>query len=223
MHAPWIMLRSSSSLLCKVQGLATALRHCCGRALFIGSPRNMTTAWNDRANELAMECLAQGTSSAWARLCSYGLRMGFFQKVTAHCSQIVCAVTNRDGYGCNVKDVHENIEDTVHAGWCDKFFDGIFTDIDQSEREAVLLFNEKMVGSAKGLLAPIERDLVKFQTLAGSHTNQGHRQLCTNKPYRVRYVCFPGVGSNFGSSLGYVYTAAWLGLSSRRFHMITRT
>jgi len=211
------------SLLCKVQGLATALRHCCGRALFIGSPRNMTTAWNDRANELAMECLAQGTSSAWARLCSYGLRMGFFQKVTAHCSQIVCAVTNRDGYGCNVKDVHENIEDTVHAGWCDKFFDGIFTDIEQSEREAVLLFNEKMVGSTKGFLAPIERDLVKFQTLAGSHTNQGHRQLCTNKPYRVRYVCFPGVGSNFGSSLGYVYTAAWLGLSSRRFHMITRT
>ena len=103
----------------------------------------------------------------------------FFRKVTAHCSQIVCAVTNRDGYGCNAQDVQENIEDTVHAGWCDKFFDGIFTDIDQSEREAVLLFNEKMVGSA-GLLAPIERDLVKFQTLAGSHTNQGHRQLCTN-------------------------------------------
>ena len=140
----------------------------------------MATAWNDRANELAMECLDQGTSSAWARLCSYCLRMGFFQKVTAHCSQIVCAVTNRDGYGCNAQDVQENIEDTVHAGWCDKFFDGIFTDIDQSEREAVLLFNEKMVGSAKGLLAPIERDLVKFQTLAGSHTNQGHRQLCTN-------------------------------------------
>ena len=180
MHAPWIMLHSSSSLFCKVQGQPHCVIEFLRQGTLYRLAANMATAWNDRANELAMECLDQGTSSAWARLCSYCLRMGFFQKVTAHCSQIVCAVTNRDGYGCNVQDVQENIEDTVHAGWCDKFFDGIFTDIDQSEREAVLLFNEKMVGSTKGFLAPIERDLVKFQTLAGSHTNQGHRQLCTN-------------------------------------------
>jgi len=34
-----------------------------------------------------------------------------------------------------------------------------------------------MVGSSKGMLAPVDRDVVKYLTLAGSHTNQGHRQL----------------------------------------------
>lgn len=137
----------------------------------------MAPSWNERAEQLAKDCIIQGTSSAWARLCTYCLRMGFFEKVTAHCSQIVCAVTNRDGYGVNAGDVGENVEDTVLAGWSDKFFDVVITNLAPEEREAVLLFNEKMVATSKGQLAPIERDLVKFQTLAGSHTNQGHRQL----------------------------------------------
>lgn len=148
--------------------------------------------WNDRADELALECLAEGTSSSWARLCSYCLRMGFFEKVTAHCSQIVCAMINRDGYGCNPNDVAENVEDTVAAGWCDKYFDGVFTDIDPDEREELLSFNEKLTDSSKGKLAPVQRDLAKFQTLAGSHTNQGHRQMY-NKMYVYRRVFhFPG-------------------------------
>ena len=144
--------------------------------------------WSDRADELALECLAEGTSSSWARLCSYCLRMGFFEKVTAHCSQIVCAMINRDGYGCNPNDVAENVEDTVAAGWCDKYFDGVFTDIDPDEREELLSFNEKLTDSSKGKLAPVQRDLAKFQTLAGSHTNQGHRQM--HKKIYVYRTCF---------------------------------
>ena len=50
---------------------------------------------------------------------------------------------------------------------------GLLTDILPEEREAVISFNEKLVDSSKGQLAPVDRDLVKYLTLAGSHTSQG--------------------------------------------------
>lgn len=134
-------------------------------------------SWNDRADELAKQVLAKQTASAWQHLQSYALRMDFFKKVSVHCSKIVCAVVNRDGYGVNGRDVHENVDDTFYSGWHDQFFMGLLTDILPEEREDVLSFNEKLVNSSKGQLAPVDRDIVKYQTLAGSHTNQGHRQL----------------------------------------------
>jgi hypothetical protein len=51
------------------------------------------------------------------------------------------------------------------------------TDILPEERDEVLAFNQSLIDGSKGMLAPIQTDIVKYQTLAGSHTNQGHRQL----------------------------------------------
>ena len=133
--------------------------------------------WNDRADELAKQVLEKRTASAWQHLQAYCLRMDFFKRIPVHCSRIVCATCNRDGYGVNGKDVHENVDDTFYSGWHDQFFHGMLTDILHEERDAVLKFNEDMVGSSKGMLAPVDRDVVKYLTLAGSHTNQGHRQL----------------------------------------------
>ena len=133
--------------------------------------------WNDRADELAKQVLEKRTASAWQHLQAYCLRMDFFKRIPVHCSRIVCATCNRDGYGVNGKDVHENVDDTFYSGWHDQFFHGMLTDILHEERDAVLKFNEDMVGSSKGMLAPVDRDVAKYQTLAGSHTNQGHRQL----------------------------------------------
>lgn len=137
----------------------------------------MSFSWNDRADELAQECVAKKTSSTWSHLASYCLRMGFFSKLTVHASKIVCAELNRDGYGVNGSDTHEVLEDIFFSGWTDKFFDGLLTDILPEERESLLRFNEDLVSSSQGKLAPIDRDVVKYQTYAGSHTNQGHRQL----------------------------------------------
>ena len=134
-------------------------------------------AWNERADELAKLVIEKKTASSWQHLQSYALRMDFFKKVTVHSSRIVCATCNRDGYGVNGNDVHENVDDTFYCGWHDQFFLGLLTDILPEEREDVLSFNERLVNSSKGLLAPVDRDVVKYQTLAGSHTNQGHRQL----------------------------------------------
>lgn len=134
-------------------------------------------SWNARAHELAQQVLEKQTASAWQHLMSYALRMDFFKKVTVHCSKIVCAVVNRDGYGVNGRAVHENVDDAFYSGWHDGFFLGLLTDILPEEQDAVISFNEKLVNSSKGQLAPVVRDLVKYQTLAGSHTNRGHRQL----------------------------------------------
>ena len=133
--------------------------------------------WNERADELAKECLDKKTSSTWSHLRSYCLRMDFFSQLPIHCSKIICAMVNRDGYGVNGDDAHEVLDDIFFAGWTDSFFDGLVTDIDPEEREELLKFNEELVESSHGKLAPIVRDAAKYQTLAGSHTNQGHRQL----------------------------------------------
>jgi hypothetical protein len=134
-------------------------------------------AWNTRADELARQACETKTASSWQHLLSYCLRMDFFKRIPAHCSRIVCALANRDGYGVNGKDVHENIDDTFYAGWHDQFFHGMMTDILPEERDEVLAFNQSLIDGSKGMLAPIQTDIVKYQTLAGSHTNQGHRQL----------------------------------------------
>ena len=141
---------------------------------------NMATAsvtfkWDDRADELAKEALAKQTGAAWQNLQTYCLKMGYFEKLNVHASQIVCAPSNRDTYGCNGHDTHDNI-DNVTNGWSDSFFEGIITDVDVSEREEVLQYNETMVAASKGQLAEIVRELIKFMTLAGSHTTQGFRQ-----------------------------------------------
>ena len=101
--------------------------------------------------------------------------MGYFECMPTHYSQIVCAPTNRDGYGCNGFDDYENIME-VTSCFSDSYFDGIFTDIDPEEHDFVLVFNETMVAQANGMLAPIVRDETKFMTHAGSHTTQGFRQ-----------------------------------------------
>jgi hypothetical protein len=133
--------------------------------------------WNDRADELAKQVLEKRTASAWQHLQSYCLRMDFFKRMPIHCSRIICARCNRDGYGVNGRDVHENMDDTFYSGWHEQFFHGMLTDIMPEEHELVLKFNEDMIASSKGMLAPLDREIVKYQTLAGSHTNQGHRQL----------------------------------------------
>ena len=80
-------------------------------------------------------------------------------------------------HGVDGRDVHENVDDTFYSGWHDRFFLGLLTDILPEEREALISFNEKLADSSTGQLAPVDRDLVKYLTLIGSHTSQGHRQL----------------------------------------------
>jgi len=144
-------------------------------------------AWNARADELARQAVEKKTASAWQHLLSYCLRMDFFKRMPVHCSRIVCAMCNRDGYGVNGKDVHENIVDTFYSGWHDQFFHGMITDVLPEERDAVLCFNQELIDSSKGMLAPMDTATVKYQTLAGSHTNQGHRQLYI-KIIHTRYI-----------------------------------
>ena len=143
----------------------------------MSAPAAFPFPWNERADQLAKDVVSKGTASAWQHLQSYCLRMEFFKKIPVHCSRIVCATCNRDGYGVNGKDVHENISDTFYSGWHDQFFHGMITDILPEEHAEVLSFNRRLIDQSKGLLAPLDPDAVKYQTLAGSHTNQGHRQL----------------------------------------------
>lgn len=144
--------------------------------------------WDDRADALALDCLEKKTGAAWQNFVAYCLKMGYIEKFPVHYNQCVCAPTNRDSYGCNGYDTHENISDITSAGWSDGYFDGIITDIDPSEREAVLTFNEDMVASSKGQLAPIVRELIKFMTYAGSHTTQGLRQQKYLNWFRITWL-----------------------------------
>jgi len=133
--------------------------------------------WDDRAHELAMGCLSKQTGASWMNLTQYCISMQFFERMSVPSGQCACAPINRDGYGCNGYDVHENICDLVNSGWSDAYFDGILTDIDPAERQEVMVWNERMVAQSSNMLAPIVREDIKFMTLAGSHTTLGFRYI----------------------------------------------
>ena len=135
----------------------------------------MIFKWDDRADELASACLQKQTGATWMNLCSYCLSMGYFERMCVPSAQICCAPNNRDGFGCAGSDVHQNICDLVNSGWSDSYFVGVLTDVAPDEREHVLTWNETMIASSMGMLAPISRDEIKFMTLAGSHTTLGFR------------------------------------------------
>ena len=130
--------------------------------------------WDEHAESFAQECLSMKSAVSWKILSAYCLKMDFMERLTVHFNQIVCSPNNRNGYGCNGHDTHENI-DIITSAWCDEYFDGIITEIDPSKREEVLKFNETMVAASQGRLAPVDRQVAKFQTYAGSHTTQGLR------------------------------------------------
>jgi hypothetical protein len=140
-----------------------------------GSTMASATAWEQRVHDLANTAVDKGTGSAWQTLLTYCLQMGYFEKVTVHCRHIVVCPSNRDSYGVNPLDVHEILSDIVEVGWCPKYFDGIITDVEADEKDYVCTYNEHLVASSNGLLAPITRDEVYYMSLAGSHTTCGHR------------------------------------------------
>ena len=137
----------------------------------------MPSVWPARARELAAYLVESGGAAVWQELKTYGLKMGIFQKLVIHCRHIVCSPANRDRYGCNPHDVHELTADHAEIGWSNKLFDGIVTDVDHECRDDVIEYNIELVASSDGMLAPIEPDETKYMTMAGSHTNQGHRQV----------------------------------------------
>ena len=136
-----------------------------------------STCWEPKADELAQAAVQKGTAAAWKELLTYAIKMGYFVKVKVHCRHIVVCPCNRDGYGVNPADVHEILSDIAEVGWNNECFDGILTDVEADEKDEVCEYNEALVASAGGMLAGIVRDEVDYMTLAGSHTNQGHRSI----------------------------------------------
>ena len=110
--------------------------------------------WDERADQLARAALEEQSGASWQNLCDYAIKMGYFERLNVHASQICCSPSNRDGYGTNGWDTHDHIDKFTLARWSDGYFVGILTDIDPSERTIVLAWNEKIVAAAKGLLAP---------------------------------------------------------------------
>ena len=134
-----------------------------------------STCWEPKADELAQAAVRKGTAAAWQELLKYCTLMGYFLRVKVHARHIVICPCNRDGYGVNPADVHEILSDITEVGWSHDAFDGILTDVEADEKDEVCEYNEVQVAASGGMLAPIVRDEVDYMTLAGSHTNQGHR------------------------------------------------
>ena len=145
--------------------------------------------WDERADQLAKAAVDEQSGAAWQNLTAYAIKMGYFERLNVHASQICCSPSNRNGYGTNGYDTHDHIDKFTLARWSDGYFLGIVTDIDPSERTMVLAWNEKIVSAAKGLLASIIREDLKYMTLAGSHTTQAFRQQYIYVSIHFSRVC----------------------------------
>ena len=80
---------------------------------------------------------------------------------------------NRDGAGVSARHVHDLLGDLVALGWSQTEFRGICVEVADGERAAMYKYNNDLAQHSDGQLPTFQSDsMLKFCTIAGSHTNQ---------------------------------------------------
>ncbi|CAE7684490.1 unnamed protein product [Symbiodinium sp. CCMP2592] len=80
---------------------------------------------------------------------------------------------NRDGAGVSAKHVHDLLGDLVSLGWSQAEFRGICVEVADAERAFMFKYNNDLAQQSDGQIPCFQSDsMLKFCTIAGSHTNQ---------------------------------------------------
>ena len=80
---------------------------------------------------------------------------------------------NRDGVGVSARHVHDLLADLVSLGWSDSEFRGICVELAESERASIFKWNRDLAQHSDGQIPDFDSEcMLKYCTIAGSHTNQ---------------------------------------------------
>ena len=107
-------------------------------------------------------------------ICAVMKQHGLLYEVKVHSKYVGVHPLNRDGYGVSANAVQALITNVAHIGWDWGAVKALAVEVDETNSEAVHKFNQDLVQSSNGILAPIT-DRLRFVSLEGSHTNQALR------------------------------------------------
>ena len=80
---------------------------------------------------------------------------------------------NRDGVGVSARHVHDLLADLVSLGWSSAEFRGMCVELAESERASIFRWNRDLAQHSDGQIADFDSEsMLKYCTIAGSHTNQ---------------------------------------------------
>ena len=122
---------------------------------------------------LAKQCVETGAAGHVQALLAGAEAAGIVFSQTINCKQIVTSPVNRGGDGVDSFDVQENVSDVANTKFHKNLFSGLLSDIDHSDFDAVIKFNEKMVASSNGRLAKVEPRTSTHITLWGRAFDPG--------------------------------------------------
>lgn len=140
----------------------------------------------------ALKLVREGGSGNLKALLAVAMQHGVAHKATMNSSVIICHYKNRGNFGIAAHDMQSNLSLIAANKWHDELFQGICTDIAPSEMSLALDFNNKIVAGARGTMAPIMPQTVTHMSLAGGHTNFGHRAVLAKCPHPDPDLCMDG-------------------------------
>ena len=101
---------------------------------------------------------------------------GLMYEIRVHSKHVGVHPCNRDGLGVSSVGVQDLLNSIFSLGWDWSEAKRLAVEADEGNRDAHLKFNEQLVTSSAGVLAPI-KDHLMFLSLQGSHTNQVLRSI----------------------------------------------
>ena len=113
----------------------------------------------------------------WDRILKLLILLHYAYVQVIHCSLVGVHPKNRNGVGVTPSDVHDLMGGVADDGWSWNFVVGAtcFERPRPGEADEYDTFNVDLVENSDGLLAPVIRGVLKFFSVAASHTNQGLR------------------------------------------------